>query len=188
MQPWVEPHRSAPAPRSTPNSSLPCTHSPPVPRAWGKVGLVQLPPVTPSISNPGTGGRAAGGHCSGSLAGLRWGPGGQYLSITEQNCRSYPSNPVKIIVAGEGPGSACRLPAPHPARPTGDLCTDGTLRARLCPWAQQRGRPAREQGWSHWGVLQPGELGICGRGRGIPAPRGAAEQGGPFPGNTSVRG
>uniref|UniRef100_A0A8C3SSV9 Ig-like domain-containing protein n=1 Tax=Chelydra serpentina TaxID=8475 RepID=A0A8C3SSV9_CHESE len=48
----------------------------------------------------------------------------EYHPITEQNRWSYPSNPVEIIVAGEGPGSVSRLPAPHPARPSGGLCTD----------------------------------------------------------------
>uniref|UniRef100_A0A8C3SP68 Ig-like domain-containing protein n=1 Tax=Chelydra serpentina TaxID=8475 RepID=A0A8C3SP68_CHESE len=57
----------------------------------------------------------------------------EYHSIADQNLWSHPSDPVKIIVAGEGPGSVSRLPAPHPARPSGGLCTDGMLRARLCP-------------------------------------------------------
>uniref|UniRef100_A0A8C4Y4J3 Ig-like domain-containing protein n=1 Tax=Gopherus evgoodei TaxID=1825980 RepID=A0A8C4Y4J3_9SAUR len=77
-----------------------------------------------------------------------------YRSTMEPSRSSYPSDPVEIIVGGEGPG----LPAPHPARPTRGLCSDGMLRARLCPdpWAQQRGCLAREWGWSHLGVPQPG--------------------------------
>uniref|UniRef100_A0A8C3HBN7 Ig-like domain-containing protein n=1 Tax=Chrysemys picta bellii TaxID=8478 RepID=A0A8C3HBN7_CHRPI len=32
---------------------------------------------------------------------------------------SHPSDPVELVVAGEGPGSVSPLPAPHPARPSG---------------------------------------------------------------------
>uniref|UniRef100_A0A8C4Y455 Ig-like domain-containing protein n=1 Tax=Gopherus evgoodei TaxID=1825980 RepID=A0A8C4Y455_9SAUR len=49
-----------------------------------------------------------------------------YRSTMEPSRSSYPSDPVEIIVGGEGPG----LPAPHPARPTRGLCSDGMLRAR----------------------------------------------------------
>uniref|UniRef100_A0A8C3XSD7 Ig-like domain-containing protein n=1 Tax=Chelydra serpentina TaxID=8475 RepID=A0A8C3XSD7_CHESE len=56
-----------------------------------------------------------------------------YHSIAEPNRWSGLSDPVEIIVTGEGPGSVSRLPAPHPARPSGGLCTDGMVRARLCP-------------------------------------------------------
>uniref|UniRef100_A0A8C4W2Z1 Ig-like domain-containing protein n=1 Tax=Gopherus evgoodei TaxID=1825980 RepID=A0A8C4W2Z1_9SAUR len=39
---------------------------------------------------------------------------------------SEPSDPVQIIVAGEGPSPAPRLPAPHPARPQGVSMSPGT--------------------------------------------------------------
>uniref|UniRef100_A0A8C0H5S1 Ig-like domain-containing protein n=1 Tax=Chelonoidis abingdonii TaxID=106734 RepID=A0A8C0H5S1_CHEAB len=55
-----------------------------------------------------------------------------YQSITDQNRWSNLSDPIEIIVAGEGPGSVSWLPAPPPARSSGGLCTDGTFRARLC--------------------------------------------------------
>uniref|UniRef100_A0A8C3SSF3 Ig-like domain-containing protein n=1 Tax=Chelydra serpentina TaxID=8475 RepID=A0A8C3SSF3_CHESE len=54
-----------------------------------------------------------------------------YHSIAEPNRWSGLSDPVEIIVTGEGPGSVSRLPAPHPARPSGGLCTDGMVRARF---------------------------------------------------------
>uniref|UniRef100_A0A8C4W3L1 Ig-like domain-containing protein n=1 Tax=Gopherus evgoodei TaxID=1825980 RepID=A0A8C4W3L1_9SAUR len=58
--------------------------------------------------------------------------------ISVQADYSEPSYPVQIIVAGEGPSPALRLPAPHPDKSLGTR-TDGPLRARLCPepWAQQ---------------------------------------------------
>uniref|UniRef100_A0A8C3HUE9 Ig-like domain-containing protein n=1 Tax=Chrysemys picta bellii TaxID=8478 RepID=A0A8C3HUE9_CHRPI len=49
-----------------------------------------------------------------------------YRSITDQSRSSYLSDPVEIIVAGEGPGSVARLPGPHPAGHSGGLCIDGT--------------------------------------------------------------
>uniref|UniRef100_A0A8C3SI24 Immunoglobulin-like beta-sandwich domain-containing protein n=1 Tax=Chelydra serpentina TaxID=8475 RepID=A0A8C3SI24_CHESE len=38
---------------------------------------------------------------------------------------SEPSDPVELVVAGEGPGSASSLPAPLPAGPSGDLVLVG---------------------------------------------------------------
>uniref|UniRef100_A0A674JYY5 Immunoglobulin domain-containing protein n=1 Tax=Terrapene triunguis TaxID=2587831 RepID=A0A674JYY5_9SAUR len=74
----------------------------------------------------------------------------RYSNRTDPAAYSEPSDPVQIIVAGEGPSPAS--PAPHPARSPGAR-TDGPLTARLCPepWAQQRGRPAGERGRSDWG-------------------------------------
>ncbi|XP_065427968.1 immunoglobulin superfamily member 1-like [Chrysemys picta bellii] len=70
------------------------------------------------------------------ISTVSWEDGGNYTcdyrSITDQSRLSYLSDPVEIIVAGEGPGSVARLPGPHPARPSGGLCIDGTLRDRLC--------------------------------------------------------
>ncbi|XP_039366206.1 T-cell-interacting, activating receptor on myeloid cells protein 1-like [Mauremys reevesii] len=61
---------------------------------------------------------------------------------------SLPSNTVDIFAAGEGSSSVSRLPAPPPAGPTGGLCTDGTLRTRVCPepWARQRGHSVVDLG------------------------------------------
>uniref|UniRef100_A0A8C3HYB7 Ig-like domain-containing protein n=1 Tax=Chrysemys picta bellii TaxID=8478 RepID=A0A8C3HYB7_CHRPI len=56
----------------------------------------------------------------------------EYRSIADQSRSSHPSDPVKIIVGGEGGARlSARLPAPHPARSPWGLCTDGMLRARL---------------------------------------------------------
>uniref|UniRef100_A0A8C3FZY3 Ig-like domain-containing protein n=1 Tax=Chrysemys picta bellii TaxID=8478 RepID=A0A8C3FZY3_CHRPI len=109
----------------------------------------------------------------------------QYSTKWDPPVWSEPSDPVELVVTGEGPGSASLLPAPHPARPSrrGELCTYGTLRARPCPepWAQQRGRPPEERRWSHWGVPQPGENNshwrLGAEGGGIPAPRGSCRAG-----------
>uniref|UniRef100_A0A8C3HUA0 Ig-like domain-containing protein n=1 Tax=Chrysemys picta bellii TaxID=8478 RepID=A0A8C3HUA0_CHRPI len=49
-----------------------------------------------------------------------------YRSITDQSRSSYLSDPVEIIVAGEGPGSVARLPGPHPAGHSGAV----TVRCR----------------------------------------------------------
>uniref|UniRef100_A0A8C4WC50 Immunoglobulin domain-containing protein n=1 Tax=Gopherus evgoodei TaxID=1825980 RepID=A0A8C4WC50_9SAUR len=217
------------APRSTPNSSLPCTHSPArVPDAWGKVGLVQLPPVTRSISNPGAGDRAARGHWSGSLAGLRCGPGVGYpkpsislspsggVSLGEAvaiwcrgqhqgmrfvlnkegrhfapvdsdgfgavfaisnvsredggsyNCSyhsqsapfavSDPSDPVELVVRGEGPDSASPFSAPSSARPSRGFGANGTLRARL----SQLARPGFYVGGKLWDLWENLCLGASG--------------------------
>ncbi|XP_074794144.1 immunoglobulin superfamily member 1-like [Natator depressus] len=45
----------------------------------------------------------------------------RYSYRTGPAAYSEPSDPVQIIVAGEGPSPAPRLPAPHPARPPGGL-------------------------------------------------------------------
>uniref|UniRef100_A0A8C3FXW9 Ig-like domain-containing protein n=1 Tax=Chrysemys picta bellii TaxID=8478 RepID=A0A8C3FXW9_CHRPI len=81
-----------------------------------------------------------------------------YRPQSEPFVSSEPSNPVQLVVAGEGPSSVSLLPTPPPAGSSGRFSTDAMLRARLCPelWARQRGRPAREWGQSHWGVPQPG--------------------------------
>uniref|UniRef100_A0A674IUV5 Uncharacterized protein n=1 Tax=Terrapene triunguis TaxID=2587831 RepID=A0A674IUV5_9SAUR len=41
-----------------------------------------------------------------------------YRPQSEPFISSEPSNPVQLVVAGEGPGSTSPLPAPHPARPS----------------------------------------------------------------------
>uniref|UniRef100_A0A8C3S2W9 Ig-like domain-containing protein n=1 Tax=Chelydra serpentina TaxID=8475 RepID=A0A8C3S2W9_CHESE len=56
-----------------------------------------------------------------------------YHSRLEPFAVSYPSDPVVLVVRGEGPGSASPFPAPPPARPSRVLGANGTLRARLCP-------------------------------------------------------
>uniref|UniRef100_A0A8C3FKI6 Ig-like domain-containing protein n=1 Tax=Chrysemys picta bellii TaxID=8478 RepID=A0A8C3FKI6_CHRPI len=63
-----------------------------------------------------------------------------YRLQSEPFVSSQPSDPVQLVVAGEGPGLTSPLPAPSPARPSWGLHADGMLRARLCPelWAQQR--------------------------------------------------
>uniref|UniRef100_A0A8C3XNZ3 Immunoglobulin domain-containing protein n=1 Tax=Chelydra serpentina TaxID=8475 RepID=A0A8C3XNZ3_CHESE len=43
----------------------------------------------------------------------------RYSNRTDPAAYSEPSDPVQIIVAGEGPSPAPRLPAPHPARSMG---------------------------------------------------------------------
>uniref|UniRef100_A0A8C3P8I5 Immunoglobulin domain-containing protein n=1 Tax=Chrysemys picta bellii TaxID=8478 RepID=A0A8C3P8I5_CHRPI len=68
----------------------------------------------------------------------------RYSNRTIQTAYSEPSDPVQIIVAGQGPSPAPRLPAPHPARPQ-----------QMGPLTPQRGLPAGEWRWSHWGVPQP---------------------------------
>uniref|UniRef100_A0A8C4W1B5 Ig-like domain-containing protein n=1 Tax=Gopherus evgoodei TaxID=1825980 RepID=A0A8C4W1B5_9SAUR len=98
-----------------------------------------------------------------------------YHSRSEPFAVSYPSDPMELVVRGEGPGSASLFPAPPPARPSWGFAL-----------TTQRGRPAGEWGQSHWGVPQPGGSSSFWRfragGGGIPAPGGAAEQG-PFPGD-----
>uniref|UniRef100_A0A8C0HHL3 Uncharacterized protein n=1 Tax=Chelonoidis abingdonii TaxID=106734 RepID=A0A8C0HHL3_CHEAB len=91
---------------------------------------------------------------------------------------SYPSDPVELVVAGEGPSSPSLLPAPHPDGPSRGLRPDGTLRARLCPdpWAQQTG--SLQEGWDGvTGVPQPRENSSRWRfgaeGGGIRAPTGS---------------
>uniref|UniRef100_A0A8C8SGI7 Immunoglobulin domain-containing protein n=1 Tax=Pelusios castaneus TaxID=367368 RepID=A0A8C8SGI7_9SAUR len=65
---------------------------------------------------------------------------------------SEPSDPVELVVAGEGGDSTFPLPAPHPVRPWWVFFPGGTPRARLCsePWAQLRGRPSGVWGCGHW--------------------------------------
>ncbi|KAG6925895.1 leukocyte immunoglobulin-like receptor subfamily B member 3, partial [Chelydra serpentina] len=45
----------------------------------------------------------------------------RYSNRTGPAAYSEPSDPVQIIVAGEGPSPAPRLPAPHPVRSTGGV-------------------------------------------------------------------
>ncbi|XP_044844270.1 leukocyte immunoglobulin-like receptor subfamily B member 4 [Mauremys mutica] len=52
----------------------------------------------------------------------------RYSNRTDPPAYSEPSDPVQIIVAGEGPSPAPRLPAPPPARSPGAR-TDGPLRS-----------------------------------------------------------
>uniref|UniRef100_A0A8C0GW24 Ig-like domain-containing protein n=1 Tax=Chelonoidis abingdonii TaxID=106734 RepID=A0A8C0GW24_CHEAB len=49
----------------------------------------------------------------------------RYSNRTGEVAYSEPSDPVQIIVAGEGPSPAPRLPAPHPARPQGVSASAG---------------------------------------------------------------
>uniref|UniRef100_A0A8C4XZP7 Ig-like domain-containing protein n=1 Tax=Gopherus evgoodei TaxID=1825980 RepID=A0A8C4XZP7_9SAUR len=55
-----------------------------------------------------------------------------YHSRSEPFAVSYPSDPMELVVRGEGPGSASLFPAPPPARPSWGFGANGTLRARLC--------------------------------------------------------
>uniref|UniRef100_A0A8C3EY42 Ig-like domain-containing protein n=1 Tax=Chrysemys picta bellii TaxID=8478 RepID=A0A8C3EY42_CHRPI len=50
----------------------------------------------------------------------------RYSNRTGRAAYSEPSDPVQIIVAGEGPSPAPRLPAPHPARAQGVTVSPGT--------------------------------------------------------------
>uniref|UniRef100_A0A674K497 Ig-like domain-containing protein n=1 Tax=Terrapene triunguis TaxID=2587831 RepID=A0A674K497_9SAUR len=65
---------------------------------------------------------AAGDGGEFTIPSARWADGGVYMcqsrSRSEPPNWSDPSDIVRIIVAGEGPGSAFPLPAPHPARPS----------------------------------------------------------------------
>uniref|UniRef100_A0A8C3HJ78 Immunoglobulin domain-containing protein n=1 Tax=Chrysemys picta bellii TaxID=8478 RepID=A0A8C3HJ78_CHRPI len=82
----------------------------------------------------------------------------QYSTKWDPPIWSEPSDPVELVVTGEGSSSMSLFRAPHPAGLSAGLGPDGTLRARLCPepWAQQRGCLDGEQGQSHWGIPQPG--------------------------------
>uniref|UniRef100_A0A674K3Q1 Ig-like domain-containing protein n=1 Tax=Terrapene triunguis TaxID=2587831 RepID=A0A674K3Q1_9SAUR len=69
-----------------------------------------------------------------------------YRSITEQNRTSHPSDPVEIIVGGEGGARlSARLPAPHPARSPWGLCIDRMLRAR--PHSHPRAGDRTQESW-----------------------------------------
>uniref|UniRef100_A0A8C3HTJ6 Ig-like domain-containing protein n=1 Tax=Chrysemys picta bellii TaxID=8478 RepID=A0A8C3HTJ6_CHRPI len=46
---------------------------------------------------------------------------------------SYPSDPVELVVAGEGPGSVSPIPAPHPAGPSGQRHVQGRKQAQCLP-------------------------------------------------------
>uniref|UniRef100_A0A674JZW9 Immunoglobulin domain-containing protein n=1 Tax=Terrapene triunguis TaxID=2587831 RepID=A0A674JZW9_9SAUR len=54
-----------------------------------------------------------------------------YHSRSEPFAVSYPSDPVELVVRGEGPGSVSPFPDPFPARPSQGLGANGPLRARL---------------------------------------------------------
>uniref|UniRef100_A0A674IXK5 Immunoglobulin domain-containing protein n=1 Tax=Terrapene triunguis TaxID=2587831 RepID=A0A674IXK5_9SAUR len=56
-----------------------------------------------------------------------------YHSRSEPFAVSYPSDPVELVVRGEGLSLASPFPAPPPARPSQGLGANGMLRARLCP-------------------------------------------------------
>uniref|UniRef100_A0A8C3HVB8 Ig-like domain-containing protein n=1 Tax=Chrysemys picta bellii TaxID=8478 RepID=A0A8C3HVB8_CHRPI len=53
-----------------------------------------------------------------------------YHSRSEPFAVSYPSDPVELVVRGEGPGSASPFPAPPPARPSRRLGANETLRCQ----------------------------------------------------------
>uniref|UniRef100_A0A8C3S2X6 Ig-like domain-containing protein n=1 Tax=Chelydra serpentina TaxID=8475 RepID=A0A8C3S2X6_CHESE len=67
-----------------------------------------------------------------------------YRPRSEPFVSSQPSDPVQLVVAGEGPGSASLLSVPNPAGLSRGLCPSGMLGAGLCPepWAQRRGHLA----------------------------------------------
>ncbi|XP_044845136.1 immunoglobulin superfamily member 1-like [Mauremys mutica] len=56
-----------------------------------------------------------------------------YRPRSEPFISSQPSDTVQLVVAGVGPGSAVPAPSPTPSRLVMGLCTNGMLRARLCP-------------------------------------------------------
>uniref|UniRef100_A0A674IB94 Ig-like domain-containing protein n=1 Tax=Terrapene triunguis TaxID=2587831 RepID=A0A674IB94_9SAUR len=101
----------------------------------------------------------AGSEAEFRITSARWEQSGNYTcrysNRTGPAAYSEPSDPVQIIVAGEGPSPAPRLPAPHPARPRG---------ISLSPGTQWMGRPASE-GWVCRGDLSPLEVGVWGGGR-----------------------
>uniref|UniRef100_A0A674IND9 Immunoglobulin domain-containing protein n=1 Tax=Terrapene triunguis TaxID=2587831 RepID=A0A674IND9_9SAUR len=61
----------------------------------------------------------------------------RYGSTSQAFIWSDPSEPVELVVRGEGPGLESPLSAPHPAQPSQSLCPK--LRARICPGTLQRG-------------------------------------------------
>uniref|UniRef100_A0A8C4W134 Ig-like domain-containing protein n=1 Tax=Gopherus evgoodei TaxID=1825980 RepID=A0A8C4W134_9SAUR len=71
-----------------------------------------------------------------------------YHSRSEPFAVSYPSDPMELVVRGEGPGSASPFPAPRPPRSSWGFGANGTLR---------RGRPAGKQGQSLGGSPARGE-------------------------------
>uniref|UniRef100_A0A8C0H8E5 Ig-like domain-containing protein n=1 Tax=Chelonoidis abingdonii TaxID=106734 RepID=A0A8C0H8E5_CHEAB len=79
-----------------------------------------------------------------------------YHSQSEPFTVLDPSDPVELVVRGEVPSSASPFSAPSSARPSWGLSANGMLRASSA-LTQNRGRPARERGQSHLGVLQPGQ-------------------------------
>ncbi|XP_075773612.1 leukocyte immunoglobulin-like receptor subfamily B member 2 [Pelodiscus sinensis] len=93
-----------------------------------------------------------------------------YRTPWDPAVRSRPSDPVELVVAGEGPGSA----SPPPAGPSGGRGPDGTLRGGLCPC------PDRERAPSRWGVPRQAATAAAAdsglKEAGIPAPGGAAGQ------------
>uniref|UniRef100_A0A8C4YI86 Leukocyte immunoglobulin-like receptor subfamily A member 6 n=1 Tax=Gopherus evgoodei TaxID=1825980 RepID=A0A8C4YI86_9SAUR len=75
----------------------------------------------------------------------------QYHTTSQTPDWSEPSDPMQLVVAGEGPSSASPLPAPQPAGHSAGLGPIGTLRARLCPKSSReeahRGTPLPSQSW-----------------------------------------
>uniref|UniRef100_A0A8C3SI40 Ig-like domain-containing protein n=1 Tax=Chelydra serpentina TaxID=8475 RepID=A0A8C3SI40_CHESE len=66
-----------------------------------------------------------------------------YHSRSEPFAVSYPSDPVELVVRGEGPSSASPFPAPTPARPSRGISgLEGTIGGHLVqPPAQSRTNP-----------------------------------------------
>uniref|UniRef100_A0A8C3HJC1 Immunoglobulin domain-containing protein n=1 Tax=Chrysemys picta bellii TaxID=8478 RepID=A0A8C3HJC1_CHRPI len=52
----------------------------------------------------------------------------QYSTKSDLSVWSEPSDPVELVVTGEGPGYMFPFPVPHPARLSAGLGPDGTLR------------------------------------------------------------
>ncbi|XP_043357092.1 immunoglobulin superfamily member 1-like isoform X9 [Dermochelys coriacea] len=71
------------------------------------------------------------------ISKVRWEDRGSYScsyhSRSEPFAVSSPSDPVELVLRGEGPGSASSFPALPLARPSWGLSANGTLRVRLCP-------------------------------------------------------
>uniref|UniRef100_A0A674J7A4 Ig-like domain-containing protein n=1 Tax=Terrapene triunguis TaxID=2587831 RepID=A0A674J7A4_9SAUR len=88
------------------------------------------------------------------IRSVSWRDAGSYRCYYHKSNRfiwSHPSDPVELVVAGEGPGSVSPLPAPHPARssgmlvlfPQGETTRLSRERHRLPPAQAARGQVPR---------------------------------------------